>query len=130
TSRSSQSSASLGSRCNAINRRSSRGSIASSAGPTPSSDASPTRLRSIFSGEKDVVLSTERKKLTIFFSDVVNFTATTEDLQPEELTALLNEYLTEMSQVAIKHGGSVNKFIGDAMLVFFGDPTTQGAQED
>jgi len=91
---------------------------------------SPQHYQSIFSGEKDVVLSTERKKLTIFFSDVVNFTATTEDLQPEELTALLNEYLTAMSQVAIKHGGSVNKFIGDAMLVFFGDPTTQGAQED
>jgi adenylate cyclase len=91
---------------------------------------SPQHYQSIFSGEKDVVISTERKKLTIFFSDVVNFTATTEDLQPEELTALLNEYLTEMSQVAIKHGGSVNKFIGDAMLVFFGDPTSHGAQED
>jgi adenylate cyclase len=51
-------------------------------------------------------------------------------MQPEELTALLNEYLTEMSQIAIRHGGSVNKFIGDAMLVFFGDPATQGVVED
>lgn len=75
-------------------------------------------------------ISTERKKLTIFFSDVVSFTATTERLQPEELTALLNEYLTEMSQIAVKHGGSVNKFIGDAILVFFGDPETHGATED
>ncbi|HEY7247583.1 MAG TPA: adenylate/guanylate cyclase domain-containing protein [Xanthobacteraceae bacterium] len=91
---------------------------------------SPQHYRSIFSGEKDVVVSTERKKLTIFFSDVVNFTSTTERMQPEELTALLNEYLTEMSQIAIKHGGSVNKFIGDAILVFFGDPTTQGVVED
>jgi adenylate cyclase len=91
---------------------------------------SPQHYRSIFSGEKDVVISTERKKLTIFFSDVVNFTATTERMQPEELTALLNEYLTEMSEIAIRRGGSVNKFIGDAMLVFFGDPTTQGVVED
>jgi len=91
---------------------------------------SPQHYQSIFSGEKDATISTERKKLTIFFSDVVNFTSTTEDMQPEELTGLLNEYLTEMSQVAIRHGGSVNKFIGDAMLVFFGDPTTHGAQED
>jgi adenylate cyclase len=90
----------------------------------------PQHYRSIFSGEKDVVVSTERKKLTIFFSDVVSFTATTERLQPEELTALLNEYLTEMSQVAITHGGSVNKFIGDAILVFFGDQDSKGVTED
>ena len=91
---------------------------------------SPQHYRSIFSGEKDVQISTERKKLTIFFSDVVNFTSTTERMQPEELAALLNEYLTEMSQIAIRHGGSVNKFIGDAILVFFGDLKTQGAAED
>ena len=91
---------------------------------------SPQHYRSIFSGEKDVRISTERKKLTIFFSDVVNFTSTTERMQPEELTAVLNEYLTEMSQIAIRHGGSVNKFIGDAILVFFGDLKTQGVAED
>jgi class 3 adenylate cyclase len=91
---------------------------------------SPQHYRSIFSGEKDVVVSTERKKLTIFFSDVVSFTATTERLQPEELTAILNEYLTEMSQVAGTHGGTVNKFIGDAMLIFFGDSESQGVEED
>jgi adenylate cyclase len=91
---------------------------------------SPQHYRSIFSGEKDVLISTERKKLTIFFSDVVNFTSITERMQPEELTALLNEYLTEMSQIATRHGGTVNKFIGDAILVFFGDPKTQGPVED
>ena len=75
-----------------------------------------------FTGEKDVKVATERKKLTVFFSDVVNFTSTTERMQPEELTALLNEYLTEMSSIAAAHGGTINKFIGDAILVFFGDP--------
>jgi len=90
----------------------------------------PQIYKSIFSGEKDVVIATERKKLTIFFSDIQDFTGTTERLQPEELTALLNEYFTEMSTIAEKHGGTVDKFIGDAMLVFFGDPTTKGVAGD
>ena len=55
---------------------------------------SPQVYRSIFSGEKDAVIATERKKLTIFFSDIKDFTTTTERLQPEELTALLNEYFS------------------------------------
>ena len=91
---------------------------------------SPQLYRSIFSGEKEVAIATERKKLTIFFSDIADFTATTERLQPEELTGILNEYLTEMSAIAVQHGGTVNKFIGDAMLVFFGDPETKGSVED
>ena len=86
--------------------------------------------KSIFSGQKDVTIATERKKLTIFFSDIKDFTATTERMQPEELTGLLNEYLTEMSNIALAHGGTVDKFIGDAILVFFGDPETKGPEED
>src|SRR5665213_3215647 len=91
---------------------------------------SPQIYASIFSGERDVIIHTERKKLTIFFSDIKDFTATTERLQPEELAALLNEYLTEMSTIALKWGGTIDKFIGDAMLVFFGDPETKGTAED
>ncbi len=89
----------------------------------------PQLYSGIFAG-KDVQVATERKKLTVFFSDVVDFTSTAERMQPEELTALLNEYLTEMSSIAAAHGGTVNKFIGDAILVFFGDPETGGAVED
>ncbi|OJY38185.1 MAG: adenylate/guanylate cyclase domain-containing protein [Rhizobiales bacterium 65-9] len=90
----------------------------------------PQIYKSIFSGEKGVDLATERKKLTIFFSDIKDFTATAERLQPEDLTALLNEYLTEMSRIALDHGATVDKFIGDAILVFFGDPETKGVKED
>ncbi len=90
----------------------------------------PQIYKSIFSGERDVIIHTERKKLTIFFSDIKDFTATTERLQPEEITSLLNEYFTEMSAIALKHGGTIDKFIGDAILIFFGDPETKGAQED
>ena len=91
---------------------------------------SPQVYKSIFSGEKDVTIHTERKKLTIFFSDIQNFTATTERLQPELITQLLNEYFTEMSGIAHEHGGTIDKFIGDAMLIFFGDPETRGDRAD
>jgi class 3 adenylate cyclase len=91
---------------------------------------SPQVYKSIFSGERDAVISTERKKLTIFFSDIKDFTVTTERLQPEELTDLLNEYFTEMAEIAHQHGATVDKFIGDALLAFFGDPETKGTRED
>ena len=91
---------------------------------------SPQVYRSIFSGQRDAVIATERKKLTIFFSDIKDFTATTESLQPEELTALLNEYFTEMAKIAHDHGATLDKFIGDAILAFFGDPDTLGTTED
>lgn len=91
---------------------------------------SPQIYKSIFSGQRDVVIHTERKKLTIFFSDIKDFTATTERLQPEQITRLLNEYFTEMSAIALRHGGTIDKFVGDAMLIFFGDPETHGEAKD
>ena len=91
---------------------------------------SPQVYKSIFSGEKDASISTERKKLTVFFSDIKDFTQTTESLQPEELTELLNSYFTEMSAIAEKHGATIDKFIGDAIVAFFGDPETKGTAED
>jgi adenylate cyclase len=91
---------------------------------------SPQVYDSIFSGVRDATLSTERKKLTVFFSDIKDFTLTTDDLQPEDLTNLLNRYFTEMSDIAMEHGATIDKFIGDAMLMFFGDPETKGVEED
>jgi class 3 adenylate cyclase len=91
---------------------------------------SPQIYKSIFSGQKEVAIQTERKRLTIFFSDIKDFTATTERLQPEQVTRLLNEYFTEMSNIALRHGGTIDKFVGDAMLIFFGDPESRGEAED
>lgn len=91
---------------------------------------SPQIYKSIFTGKTEVTIHTERKKLTIFFSDIKDFTAVTERMQPEEVTLLLNEYFTEMSGIALHHGGTVDKFIGDAILIFFGDPETKGTAED
>jgi len=77
-----------------------------------------------------VVINTERKKLTIFYSDILDLTAVRQRLQPEQITQLLNEYLTEMSTIALAHGGTLDKFVDEAMLIFFGDPETKGDAED
>ena len=66
----------------------------------------------------------------MFFSDIADFTATTDDLESEELTGLLNHYLTEMSKIALEHGATIDKYIGDAIVAFFGDPETRGVKED
>lgn len=91
---------------------------------------SPQVYRSIFEGSKDISLETSRKKLTVFFSDLKDFTSTTEDLQPEDLTYLLNMYFSEMSAIALQYEATIDKFIGDAMVIFFGDPDSMGVKED
>ncbi len=85
---------------------------------------------SIFSGQTEVRLETQRKKLTVFFSDIKGFAEISEELQPEALTDLLNSYFTEMSRIALKYGGTIDKFVGDAILIFFGDPTSRGPKQD
>jgi class 3 adenylate cyclase/PAS domain-containing protein len=91
---------------------------------------SPQVYQSIFSGEQTVEISSKRKKLTIFFSDIAGFTETTDNLESEDLTDVLNQYLTEMSTIALAHGATIDKYIGDAMLLFFGDPDSKGVMED
>jgi class 3 adenylate cyclase len=91
---------------------------------------SPQVYQSIFEGRQDARIGSSRKKLTVFFSDIVNFTAQTEGMEPEDLTHILNAYLNQMAEVVLQHGGTLDKFIGDAILVFFGDPETKGVQED
>ncbi|GAA6133487.1 protein CyaB [Oceaniserpentilla sp. 4NH20-0058] len=91
---------------------------------------SPQIWESIFSGNREVKLETQRKKLVVFFSDIKGFTALSEQLESEDLTAILNNYLTEMTNIALKYGGTIDKYIGDSIMVFFGDPKTQGAKKD
>lgn len=91
---------------------------------------SPQVYRSIFSGHQAVHIQSQRKRLTVFFSDIVGFTRTTETMESEELTRLLNDYLNEMSKIALEYGGTIDKFIGDAILIFFGDPDTRGEKQD
>jgi adenylate cyclase len=90
----------------------------------------PQVYQSLFDGSRDAEIRTHRKKLTVFFSDIKDFTAVTARWQPEDITFLLNNYFSEMSKIVAEHGGTLDKFIGDAMLVFFGDPGTQGVKDD
>ena len=91
---------------------------------------SPQVYESIFSGRQQVKIASQRKKLTVFFSDVANFTETADRLESEDLTTLLNTYLTEMSEIALEHGATIDKYVGDGIMIFFGDPETRGVKED
>lgn len=91
---------------------------------------SPQVYESIFQGRQEVKIAATRKKLTVFFSDIADFVETADRLESEELTQLLNHYLTEMSRIALDHGATIDKYVGDAILIFFGDPETRGVRED
>ncbi len=91
---------------------------------------SPQVYESIFSGRHDAAQPTQRKNLTVFFSDIAAFADLSDSLEPERVATIINSYLSEMSAIAIDCGGTIDKFIGDAILVFFGDPETQGDEED
>lgn len=91
---------------------------------------SPQIYDSIFSGARGVELVSARKKLSVFFSDLCNFTQTTEKIQSEDLTQLLNFYLSEMSSIALEYGATIDKYVGDAIVIFFGDPNSNGVKED
>ena len=91
---------------------------------------SPQIYKQVFSRENSATVTSSRKKLTVFFSDLVGFTELSDKLESEEISSMLNFYLTEMSNIALEFGGTIDKYIGDAMLIFFGDPETEGVQQD
>jgi adenylate cyclase len=90
----------------------------------------PQVYKSIFTGHQDVSIASKRKKLTICFSDVAGFTEITDRMESEDLTQLVNHYLTEMSRIAAEYGATVDKYVGDAIVMFFGDPESHGVKED
>jgi adenylate cyclase len=85
---------------------------------------------SIFEGRTEVRVQSYRKLLTVFFSDIWGFTDLTDMMEAEPLSDLLNEYLSEMSAIATTYGGTIDKFIGDGIMIFFGDPDSRGSTED
>ena len=91
---------------------------------------SPQVYRSIFEGSQDVEVGSARKKLTVFFSDIVGFTSKSDTLDPDDLSYVINSYLNEMALIAVKHGGTLDKFIGDGVVIFFGDPESRGVAKD
>ena len=91
---------------------------------------SPQIYKSIFEEKQEVKSIHSRKNLTIFFSDIIQFTDLTDTMEPEKLAKVINSYLSEMTTIAVKSGGTIDKFIGDAIMVFFGDPETEGEVQD
>jgi len=91
---------------------------------------SPQVYQSIFTGEREVKIETYRKRLTVFFSDIVGFTNKSEKMEAGELSRWLNNYLDKMAGIALLYEGTLDKFIGDAVMVFFGDPKSHGEAKD
>ena len=90
---------------------------------------SPVLSKSISANTK-VQVWAEEKPLTIFFSDMQGFSELSEQLSPEELTWLMNSYLTEMCEIAFRFNGTLDKIMGDSLMIFFGDPNSRGEEHD
>ena len=90
----------------------------------------PNVTEKIFKGEFSAELSHKRTKLTLFFSDIKDFTQFTDASDPEDVARLLNEYLGEMAQIVRKWGGTIPQFTGDSIFAIFGAPDSKGERED
>ncbi len=83
----------------------------------------PPEIVSEMSKERsDFGISGESREMTVLFSDVVSFTSMSEKLEPDELTRLMNAYFTHMTEVIQQHRGTIDKYIGDAIMAFWGAP--------
>ena len=82
----------------------------------------PEVVQQLIESPHKLVLGGERREITAFFSDVQGFTSISEKMAPEELVELLNEFLTEITDIILKYRGGVDKFEGDAAIAFFGAP--------
>jgi adenylate cyclase len=79
-------------------------------------------VRDLIQTNEEANIGGKRRDLTVFFSDIANFTNISEDLTPKELTSQLSEYLNVVSEIIIKHNGTIDKYIGDSVMSFWGAP--------
>ena len=86
---------------------------------------SPVVIDNLIKNPNSIKLGGEKRNITIFFSDIRGFTSISEKLEPEKLVHLINEYLSEMTSIIIKDQGLVDKYMGDAIMAFWGAPLEQ-----
>ncbi len=80
-------------------------------------------VRELISLNKEAILEGERRSMTIYFSDIAGFTSISEKLSPEELVEQLSQYLGSASKIITEHHGTLDKYIGDAIMAFWGAPS-------
>ena len=83
---------------------------------------SPNVVKEIVRQKDDAGLGASRRRMTVLFSDIRGFTSMSEKMEPEEVVAFLREYLTEMTEAVFHHGGTVDKYIGDAIMALYNVP--------
>ncbi|MGB5874092.1 MAG: adenylate/guanylate cyclase domain-containing protein [Bacteroidota bacterium] len=85
----------------------------------------PSVVEELLAHPEKLVLGGKREELTVLFSDIQGFTSISQDMPPEELVSLLNEYLSVMSEIVFRHRGTLDKYEGDAVMAFWGAPVPQ-----
>lgn len=86
---------------------------------------SPSLVNEIIKDPKKLVLGGEEKRLSVLFSDIRGFTTISEGLKPQVLVKLMNDYLTPMTDIVLNNGGTIDKYMGDAIMAFWGAPIWQ-----
>ncbi|HXO25759.1 MAG TPA: adenylate/guanylate cyclase domain-containing protein [Thermoanaerobaculia bacterium] len=90
----------------------------------------PDLARQIVGAEGEVQLGGSKREVVVLFSDIRGFTPLSEQMSPDEIASLLTEYFSEMVDVVFEHGGTLDKFIGDAVMALWGAPLARGDDAD